>query len=141
MKKFLITIFAFFLPVLAQAQNLSEIKNVNNLATRLIGIGNIVIYFLISLAVIYIIWNTVHYFIRPAGADRKDAGMNILWGIIGLFVIVSIWGLVNILVNTFYTNPNIPQDRFPNANFINRNGVNSGVDVNAIEVNPFMNRP
>ncbi len=140
MKKVFSLIFAFF-PALVFAQNLSEIKNINNLSTRLIGIGNIVIYFLISLAVIYIIWNTVHYFIRPAGADRKDAGMNILWGIIGLFVIVSIWGLVNILVNTFYTNPNIPQNRFPNANFINRNGVNSGVDVNTIEVNPFMNRP
>ena len=140
MKKVFSLVFVFF-PALVLAQNLSEIKNINNLSTRLIGIGNIVIYFLISLAVIYIIWNTVHYFIRPAGADRKDAGMNILWGIIGLFVIVSIWGLVNILVNTFYTNPNIPQNRFPNANFINRNGVNSGVDVNAIEVNPFMNRP
>ena len=140
MKKVFSLVFVFF-PALVLAQNLSEIKNINNLSTRLIGIGNIVIYFLISLAVIYIIWNTVHYFIRPAGADRKDAGMNILWGIIGLFVIVSIWGLVNILVNTFYTNPNIPQNRFPNANFINRNGVNSGVDVNTIEVNPFMNRP
>ena len=130
MKKFLITIFAFFLPVLAQAQNLSEIKNVNNLATRLLGIGNLVIYLLISLAVIYIIWNIVHYFIRPNGADRSEAGMNILWGIIGLFIIVSIWGLVNLLVNTFYTNPNIPKDRFPSADFANKNenvNFNNGV--------------
>ncbi len=140
MKKVFSLSFNFF-PALVFAQNLSEIRNINNLSTRLIGIGNLVIYFLTSLAVIYIIWNIVHYFIRPAGDDRKEAGMNILWGIIGLFVIVSIWGLVNILVNTFYTNPNIPPDRFPNANFINRNGGTGGVNVNTIEVNPFTNRP
>lgn len=127
MKKFFSLSFIFF-PALVFAQNLSEIRNINNLSTRLIGIGNVVIYLLISLAIVYIIWNIVHYFIRPAGADRKEAGMNILWGIVGLFVIVSIWGLVNILVNTFYTDPNIPQDRFPNANFINRNN-NSPVNT------------
>lgn len=125
MKKLFIAICALIFPVFASAQYLSEIRNVNNLATRLLGIGNLIIYFLISLALIYITWNIVHYFIRPAGGDRKEAGMNILWGIIGLFVIVSIWGLVNLLVNTFYTNPNIPKDRFPTADFVNRGGNNT----------------
>jgi hypothetical protein len=110
-----------FFPALVFAQNLSEIRNINNLSTRLIGIGNVVIYLLISLAIVYIIWNIVHYFIRPAGADRKEAGMNILWGIVGLAIIVSLWGLVNFLIQTFYTEPNITPDRFPNANFIEGN--------------------
>lgn len=141
MKTFFGIVAGLLLPVITNAQSLREIRDVNNLATRITGIGNIIIYLLIGLAVIYIIWNIVHYFIRPAGESRKDAGMNILWGIIGLFIIVSIWGLVNILVNTFYTDPNIPRDRFPNANFVNGNnsGLN-GVNVNTVNVNPFNTR-
>jgi hypothetical protein len=32
--------------------------------------------------------------------ERKTGRMMILWGIIGIFLMLSIWGLVNILVNT-----------------------------------------
>ena len=129
-------IITLLFPVIIHAQALQTISNVNNLATRLAGIGNIITYLLVGLAVIYIIWNIVQYFIHGDG-DRKESGMNILWGIVGLFIIVSLWGLVNILVNTFYTDANIPQNRFPNADFINnRNNTSSsftnGVDNNAL---------
>jgi hypothetical protein len=127
MKKILALVITSFVPTFLHAQSLGEISNVNSLANRLAGIGNIVTYLLVGLAVIYIIWNVVHYFIRPSGSDKGEAGMNILWGIIGLFIIVSLWGIVNILVNTFYTDPNVPRNRFPNADFVNRNTTsNSG---------------
>jgi hypothetical protein len=113
MKKIFFIITLLF-PAIIHAQALSTISNVNNLATRLAGIGNIITYLLVSLAVIYVVWNIVQYFIHGDG-DRTEAGMNILWGIVGLFIIVSLWGLVNILVNTFYTDSNIPRNRFPNA--------------------------
>lgn len=125
-------------PLLTQAQSLSRISNVNNLATRLAGIGNIITYLLVGLAVIYIVWHIVQYFIKGE-SDRTEAGMNILWGIVGLFIIVSLWGLVNILVNTFYTDPNIPKDRFPNANFIsNSNTINTG-STNSSNASGFTN--
>ncbi|MEK9177939.1 MAG: hypothetical protein AAB777_02340, partial [Patescibacteria group bacterium] len=48
---------------------------------------------------------------------------NIGYGLVGLAIIVSIWGLVNILVGTFNTAPNnAPKERFPSADFINSNG-------------------
>lgn len=103
MKK-IIALLVSIIPVVASAQALSPITNVNNLTTRALGIGNTFTYLLVALAVIYIVWNVVQYFIKSEG-DRKEVGMNIVWGIVGLFIIVSIWGLVNILTNTFKTTP------------------------------------
>lgn len=121
MKIYIPTIVSLLLPSLASAQSLRRINDINSLAGRLLSIGDLVIYLLVFIGVIFLVYNIVWYFIKPAGESRKDAGMNILWGIVGLAIIVSLWGLVNLLVNTFYTEPNITPDRFPNANFISGN--------------------
>jgi fumarate reductase subunit D len=99
-------------PVGAFAQ---QIVDANSLTAKLTNIGNTVITILISLAVIWIIWNVIKYLI--IGADdpekRKTAGGAIIYGIVGLFVILSIWGLVRILTNTFRTDTNVPRNEFP----------------------------
>ncbi len=101
MKK-IIAFIALVAPSVAFAQ--TKVVDVNSLSTKLSSIGNVVVYLLVALAVIFIVWNTVIYVIKGSGEEgRSKAGMNILWGIVGLFVIVSIWGLVNILTNTFST--------------------------------------
>ena len=91
-----------------------QITDANSLTNKITNIGNTIIILLISFAVIWIIISVVRYLI--AGGDnekRKEGGMRILWGVVGLFVILSIWGLVAILKNTFGTNNNIPRDQFP----------------------------
>ena len=100
---------------------LSQIDNINDLVGRIASIGDVILYILMALAVVYIVYYIVLYFIKGSSGDesRKVAGMNILWGIVGLAIIVSIWGLVSILINTFYTDPTAPIDRFPSANFVN----------------------
>lgn len=101
---------------------LQQVNNINDLVQKVIGIGNTALYLLVAFAVVYIVYHIVFYFIKgDSEIDRKKSGMNILWGIIGLAVIVSLWGLVNIVVRTFYTNPSVPTDKFPTANFVNRN--------------------
>jgi hypothetical protein len=117
---------------------MTNISNTNDLIQRLVGIGNVIIYLLMALAFIYIIWQTVMYFIKSKEGDesRKESGKNIIWGIIGLAIIMSIWGLVNILLNTFGTYNNVPKDRFPSADFVNSTpntsgaGGTSGFDYN-----------
>lgn len=105
MKKIL-AIVAVAFPSLALAQSLVAMENINNVSDRALTIGDAVIYFLVAIAVIYIIYNVVVYMIAPAASEKRgDAGKAVLWGILGLFIIVSIWGLVNILVNTFSTRP------------------------------------
>lgn len=110
MKK-LIALGISLAPLSAFAQQIIDDKSLVNKVTN---IGNTVVTLLISFAVIYIIYNVVRYLI--AGGDpekRKAGGMGILWGVIGLFVILSIWGLVAILTNTFGTNNNVPTEKFP----------------------------
>jgi len=97
---------------------LQPIGNVNQLVLRIVGIGNVVVYLLVALAIIYIIWSVVQYFIKGNEGDetRHQAGMQIFYGIVGLAIIVSLWGLVNLLLNTFWTNTDRPD--LPNADFI-----------------------
>ncbi|MEY2664672.1 MAG: Type secretion system pilin [Candidatus Parcubacteria bacterium] len=99
-------------PVAAFAQ---QIVDANSLTTKLTNIGNTVVTILISLGVIWIIVNIVRYLIIGAGnpESRATAGHSIIWGIVGLFVILSIWGLVKILSNTFSTDNNVPRNQFP----------------------------
>jgi RsiW-degrading membrane proteinase PrsW (M82 family) len=109
MKKIIASIGAF-MPMIALAQT-AVITDANSLTRKLVDIGNIVIYVLIAFAVIYIIINVVK-FIMAGADDRKEIRMSIIWGIAGLAVILSIWGLVNIFTNTFRTTPpttTIPQ--------------------------------
>ena len=109
MKK-LIVAFAVLMPSAAMAAQ--PITDVNSLASKMNGIGNTIIGILISLAVIWIIINVIQ-FIMASGDDRAAKRNSILWGIVGLFVILSIWGLVNILSGTFATNNQAPVDQYP----------------------------
>jgi amino acid transporter len=97
---------------------MNQIDNVNNLITRLATLGDVIVYLLVALAVIFVVYNIVIYLIKGDDpATKGKAGLNILWGIAGLAIIVSLWGLVNILLNTFGTNTN-PPVQLPNANFV-----------------------
>ena len=110
MKKIIAFALAFA-PMAAMAQISGNINSVNSLAERLINIGNLFTYLLIAAAVIFIIWHVVVYLIK-GGSDeeaRGKASSSILWGVVGLFIILSIWGLVNILMNTFRTTPTTQQ--------------------------------
>ncbi|MEI6280396.1 MAG: pilin [bacterium] len=56
---------------------------------------------LISIGVVYFVWGMVQYFIGDGEEAKKTGRDRILYGIIGLAVIVSIWGIVNLVVATF----------------------------------------
>jgi hypothetical protein len=62
---------------------------------------NVVVPILIALGVLYFIWGIITYVIAD-DEEAKSAGRDrIIYGIIGLAVIISVWGLVKILTNTF----------------------------------------
>jgi hypothetical protein len=67
---------------------------------------NAVIPVLVVLGIVYFVWGVITYVIS-SDEEAKKAGRNrIIFGIIGLAVIVAMWGLVNILINTFSLNSN-----------------------------------
>ncbi len=106
MKK-LIAVIVAVTPAFAFAQTLA-ITDVNSLTYRLTNIGNTFVQILVAFAVIWIVYNVIRYIVKADTDDRKPIGNAILWGIVGLFVILSLWGLVRILRNTFYTDTTDP---------------------------------
>jgi len=73
-------------------------------------ISTSVIPLIMSLAVVMFIWGIVQYVISGDDEKKKEKGRNfMIWGIIALAVMVSVWGLVAILRNTFGIQNVIPQ--------------------------------
>ncbi len=106
----------FLLPAVAFAQY--SVQNSSGLFNAIQSILNAVIPIIIALAVVYILWGIVQSFIKGSDEERKAGHMKILYGIIGLFVMISIWGLVNILVGTTGLNNQVPTNQIPNVNDI-----------------------
>ena len=61
-----------------------------------------VIPLLIGVAVAAFIYGIIQYFLNPDNEEKRKAGKSFMvWGIISLFIMVSFWGIVNILQGTF----------------------------------------
>ncbi len=73
-------------------------------------IGQSIIPLLFALAVVMFIWGAIKFFIIDADeeAKRTQGKQFMIWGIVALAVMVSIWGLVNILTETFNIDNVIP---------------------------------
>ena len=64
---------------------------------------------LIAVAVIILLIGIINYIRAGDDEEKRTKGKNeMLYGIIGLFVMVSIWGLVAILSGTFNLSTDIP---------------------------------
>jgi len=69
-----------------------------------------VVPFLFALATVGFIWGVMQYYLNPDNEEKRKKGKNfIIGGLIALFVMVSIWGLVGILTGTFNFPNTIPQ--------------------------------
>ncbi|OGI63921.1 hypothetical protein A2914_02275 [Candidatus Nomurabacteria bacterium RIFCSPLOWO2_01_FULL_41_21] len=62
---------------------------------------NTIMPILIALAVVYFIWGVASYILAGDDEGKSKGRDKMIMGLIGLVVIVSIWGLVSILKNTF----------------------------------------
>lgn len=78
-------------------------------------INDVLVPVVFAVAFIVFIWGIFQFFIAgKQDPETKDKGKSLmLWGLIGFFVMVSVWGLVNILTNTLDLNTNVPN--FPDT--------------------------
>ena len=65
------------------------------------GLVNTIIPILIAAAIAYFIYGVVRFVIASDADDKGKARSIVIQGIIGLFVIVSVWGLVGVIQNSF----------------------------------------
>lgn len=93
------TVAVLALPVVAFAQ----VNNLADAGSLVINfINNVLVPVLFAVAFIVFLWGAFKVFILGANDEEaKEKGKNLmLYGLIGFFVMVSIWGLVNILTGS-----------------------------------------
>ena len=106
MKKVLLSVGTFLLPVVAFAQtgtnNISQTQGqVTSALNSLTAIVNSVIPFLLAIAVVVFIWGVIKYVVASSPDDKAAGRGYIIYGIIGIVVILSIFGLVKLVQNIF----------------------------------------
>ena len=69
-----------------------------------------VVPLLFAIATVAFIWGVIQFYLNPDNEEKRKKGKSfIIGGLIALFVMVAMWGLVGILTNTFQVGNTIPQ--------------------------------
>lgn len=98
---------AFLAPALALAQYIGTTGNVDDISTVAFTvlhiINDILVPVLFALAFIVFLYGVAKTYIFSVGdeGEREKGHKFILWGIIGFVVMISLWGIVNVVSNTF----------------------------------------
>lgn len=92
-----------FVPMFAHAQTGTTIFSVVNLIETLVAR---LVPIAIAAALLFFIWGLA-VFIKNSGSDegREEGKQKMIWGIVALFIIVAVWGIVWFVANTFRINP------------------------------------
>ncbi|OGI76208.1 hypothetical protein A3C67_03260 [Candidatus Nomurabacteria bacterium RIFCSPHIGHO2_02_FULL_42_19] len=126
MKKKLMILSGFILGaaplvVLAQSQTTGTFVGCSGVALGTIegmlckigDILNLVTPILIVLGVIYFVWGVITYVIGSDEEAKKAGRDRMIFGIIGLAVIIGLWGLVKMVTNTLGINTGVQNITYP----------------------------
>lgn len=97
-----------FLPQLAYAQQATDFKS---LIQIILGLLKSVIPVIIGIGLVVFLFGIVRYLTPGQSEEKLKEGRNLMiYGLIALFVMVAVWGLVGVLTSTFFGGAlNIPQ--------------------------------
>ncbi len=84
-------------------------KTLRDVIDIVIQYFQVFIILIIALAVLTFVWNVYNYFFKADLDNKKEAGLYVMYSVIGFFVILSVWGLVNILRNSIKLNNDQPE--------------------------------
>tara|TARA_B100000508_G_scaffold140740_2_gene143160 strand:- start:1315 stop:1680 length:366 start_codon:yes stop_codon:yes gene_type:complete len=121
MKKLLISTYslAVLTPMLALAQ-FGEIDDF--LGDISDFINNILIPLLFAIALFFFLWGVFKFLIqgKDDSADREEGRRYMIWAIIGFVVMVSVFGIVNLIANGLGFSDDEELDNIPNVPTSNR---------------------
>jgi len=83
-------------------------RTFRELANQIISIVNIAVPVLVSLAVVAFFFGLVKFLSSTGDTKKHKDGITIMtYGIISLFVIVGLWGIIEIAKNTIFGNDSV----------------------------------
>jgi len=89
-------------PALAFAQ----LSNVENLMTALGRIVDLALPIVVAIALLAFFWGLVKFIFAQGNEEAKGEGKKIMiWGLIALFVMVAVWGLVQFIADALEITP------------------------------------
>jgi len=65
------------------------------------AIFNPIIAFLFVLATLEFLYGVARFYIAGDDKGRETGKQHILWGLVGMFVMVSVFGIMHVIMNTF----------------------------------------
>jgi Type IV secretion system pilin len=99
MKKYLVLFLALAVPFAAFAADIADFPGlVSTLTTWL----NSLVPLIFGVAMIVFLWGVVRYVIASDVKSKADGRTFIIYGVIGLGVMLSVWGLAFFVKNTFF---------------------------------------
>ena len=126
---------ALSLPFIALAQ-----VTIESTLNRVLGILNGVIFLFITIAIVVFFWGLISYLANIGGEDAAKKGIQLmLWGVIALFVMVSVWGIIRLLQNTFGVGGN--QTAIPVSTFQAQGGYGAGGSTGVINLSGGISIP
>jgi hypothetical protein len=84
---------------------LSNTTSLSGLVSYIIGIINLIIPVLVTFALVLLMYAGFRYILKASESHGKGAERAaLMWGLVALFVIVSVWGLLRIMCITLLNN-------------------------------------
>ncbi len=84
---------------------LTEHSKLTDVVGFVIGIINIIIPVLVILALVLLMYSALRYVLKAQESKGKGPERDaIVWGLLSLFVIVSVWGILRIMCTTLFNN-------------------------------------
>lgn len=113
MKKLSVFVFVagFLTPIISFAQDGTALEG---LASSFGGIIATLLPIVVALGLLAFFWGLVKFIFSAGDESAKDAGKRIMvWGLIALFVMVSVWGLVTFMQESLGIDADIELDSVP----------------------------
>jgi len=95
----------------------TDMEDLGDIICRIGELLNAAIPILIALAVVYFVWGVVQYVIGDSEEAKTKGKDRIIYGIIGFAIIIGLWGLVALVVNTFGVAQGAPDINLTNFRF------------------------
>lgn len=122
-----------FLPISAIAQQLTGTETFFRSVARIIS--TILIPLVMTVALLLFFWGLVMY-IRSVSPGSKEEGKSIMiWGIVALFVMTSVWGIVRLIRTELGINQN-GNIEIPGFGGSTSGGSNSGGGAGTYQMGP-----
>lgn len=90
------------------------ITTITAFANCLITVFNLLLPLFVGLAIVIVSGGILKYVAKGSSQEARQEGRKfILWGMVSIFLLLSIWGLINILVTTFPLTNIIQEEQIP----------------------------